>query len=289
MRHDSPDSRSSTRNLTLDDLVANTGFSVRQIRYYISQDLVPGAAGRGPSATYGSETLRRLQLIKALKQMAGDSVSRQLTLEEIRRVLAYMSVQGPDLGLAEAVQRSILDSMPLVAREPSLTDALYSPEAAVESKDSIKRNPDKGDRWAGGSALDYIDSLKEEAKSEEPPEEFEIRAMMSFQPLDAQEDPEPQPMNMEMVSESRADTLGTLRPLFEQWLDTLRELSTEPVSHTKDPNPRPASWRRITADDPYLFLELHVGQPASPAQRERLLALTLHLKRLLNWRDDYER
>ena len=140
--------------------------------------------------------------------------------------------------------------------------------------------------------MDYIAALKNGTVPEGPPEEPEISALMSFQPLDAQEDqedPEPELLSMRITGKSRADTLGPLRPLLEQWLDILRELSAESVDHTRDPDPRPASWRRITPDDPDLMVELHVGEPASPAQRERLLALTLHLKRLLDWRDDHER
>ena len=52
----------------MDDLVDRTGFSKRQIRYYITEKLVPGAGNqRGPNAVYGEVTLQRLEMIKILK------------------------------------------------------------------------------------------------------------------------------------------------------------------------------------------------------------------------------
>ena len=56
------------KQYTLDDLVGRTGFSKRQIRYYITEKLVPGAGNqRGPYAVYGEETLQRLEKITILK------------------------------------------------------------------------------------------------------------------------------------------------------------------------------------------------------------------------------
>ncbi len=38
----------------INTLSRETGISVRTIRYYLAQDLLPPPAGRGPAATYGS-------------------------------------------------------------------------------------------------------------------------------------------------------------------------------------------------------------------------------------------
>jgi DNA-binding transcriptional MerR regulator len=78
----------------LADLAAATGFSVRQIRYYIVQRLVPGAGDeRGPQTMYGEETLDRLKLIARYKSMPVPPADRTLTLEEIRRLLDAMTPQ----------------------------------------------------------------------------------------------------------------------------------------------------------------------------------------------------
>jgi DNA-binding transcriptional MerR regulator len=76
------------KEYTLDDLVNHTGFSKRQIRYYITEKLVPGAGNqRGPNAVYGEETLRRLEMIKVLKAQKMGPIGRTMTLAEIRHSL----------------------------------------------------------------------------------------------------------------------------------------------------------------------------------------------------------
>lgn len=59
------------------DLVEETGLTPRTIRYYIKEGLLPGAHGRGPTASYDSGHLLRLRLIELLK-------NRRLPLDEIR-------------------------------------------------------------------------------------------------------------------------------------------------------------------------------------------------------------
>ena len=76
------------KEYTLDDLVRRTGFSKRQIRYYITEKLVPGAGDqRGPYAMYGEETLQRLQMIAVLKERPTGPTGRTMTLAEIRHDL----------------------------------------------------------------------------------------------------------------------------------------------------------------------------------------------------------
>jgi DNA-binding transcriptional MerR regulator len=78
----------SDNQYTLDDLVGLTGFSKRQIRYYITEKLVPGAGDqRGPNAVYGEETLQRLEMIKILKARPMGPTGRTMTLAEIRHSL----------------------------------------------------------------------------------------------------------------------------------------------------------------------------------------------------------
>jgi DNA-binding transcriptional MerR regulator len=65
---------------TIADLETATGISPRNIRYYITQGLVPPARGRGVGATYTRSHLLRLLAINSLKE-------RHLPLAEIRQRL----------------------------------------------------------------------------------------------------------------------------------------------------------------------------------------------------------
>jgi DNA-binding transcriptional MerR regulator len=69
---------------TIADLERETGVSSRTIRYYIAEGLLQPAYGRGPSATYDSDHLLRLQLIQQLK----DS---RLPLIEIKERLSQLT------------------------------------------------------------------------------------------------------------------------------------------------------------------------------------------------------
>jgi DNA-binding transcriptional MerR regulator len=62
------DPRTQSRSrYTMQDLVDQTGFSLRTIRFYISEGLIRAANGRGPSATYDRDHLLRLMRIAEIK------------------------------------------------------------------------------------------------------------------------------------------------------------------------------------------------------------------------------
>ncbi|RKZ15284.1 hypothetical protein DRQ50_07680 [bacterium] len=96
---------------TLDYLVTATGFSKRQIRFYITRKLVPGAGeSRGPNAVYGEETLHRLRLIRSLKQQRIEPTGRAMTLDEIAHALDALSPDGIDALLSGRAELAILDT-----------------------------------------------------------------------------------------------------------------------------------------------------------------------------------
>ncbi len=96
---------------TLDDLVRATGFSKRQIRFYITKKLVPGAGdSRGPNAVYGEETLQRLRMIGMLKELTIEPTGRTMTLDEIGHALDTLSVEGIESLLAGRAELAILDT-----------------------------------------------------------------------------------------------------------------------------------------------------------------------------------
>jgi len=97
---------------TIAELSALTGLSVRTIRYYVAEGLIPSSGMEGPGTRYPQATLARLRLIAKLKDA-------HLPLAEIRkrlRALGDAEVQelagtgpGGGAGPAEAPADSALD------------------------------------------------------------------------------------------------------------------------------------------------------------------------------------
>jgi DNA-binding transcriptional MerR regulator len=101
------------------DLARLTGLSVRTIRYYLSQGLIPASGESGPGAHYGQGHLDRLRLIKRLQ-------AEYLPNAEIRRRLAPLSdadvASVVSEGAEVAVERpttSALDYVRRVLGEPA--------------------------------------------------------------------------------------------------------------------------------------------------------------------------
>lgn len=105
---------------TLDDLAQATGFPPRQIRYYITRKLVPGAGERGPEARYGQETLDRLRLIIRLKEVRVQPTGRALTLDEIRETLDSLGEDGATMVLEHGVEMTLIDTEARREPEPEL-------------------------------------------------------------------------------------------------------------------------------------------------------------------------
>lgn len=69
---------------TISDLARLTGLSVRTIRYYLAQGLIPASGESGPGAHYGQGHLDRLRLVRRLQQ-------QHLPLAEIRTRLSSLT------------------------------------------------------------------------------------------------------------------------------------------------------------------------------------------------------
>jgi DNA-binding transcriptional MerR regulator len=69
---------------SIGDLARLTGLSVRTIRYYLAQGLIPASGESGPGAHYGEGHLGRLRLVRRLQQ-------QHLPLAEIRSRLAALT------------------------------------------------------------------------------------------------------------------------------------------------------------------------------------------------------
>jgi DNA-binding transcriptional MerR regulator len=74
----------AAERLTLGELTAAADVSVRTVRYYIAEGLLPPSEGSGPGSSYARAHLDRLRLIQRLKEA-------YLPLKEIRRRLSGLS------------------------------------------------------------------------------------------------------------------------------------------------------------------------------------------------------
>ena len=228
---------------TLDDLVEATGFSKRQIRFYITKRLVPGAGDRGPNATYGEETMRRLRLIDILKERRVGPTGRRLTLDEIGHALEETS--DPDDGDRP---QNLMVCAPRT--RPYGSD---DPESALDYLNSLKGQLDAGDNVARFSIQDRRIPFDEFASP------------VSRMPL-------PQSEPIEFKGGEDQDDLTTLLGRLQT---TLAELGSDTrfTVTAKDG----AQWLRIASPD----VEFHIRQPDDHRARRRLSDLALELGRLL--------
>jgi DNA-binding transcriptional MerR regulator len=234
---------------TLTDLITATGFTRRQIRFYITQGLVPGANERGPNATYGDESLRRLQLISKLKTMEVGPAGRSLTLEEIGSVLDTLGEDGAENLVACGAQLTILDT-------------------------------DEGQATPLGSAADYMNSIRRsEIPLSLPKPEFLasdhcVREETGYALFDHVTSAKSQ-IGGGLRSKPDHVHLGPLTPLLRQLHRVLADLTSD--SQIQESG-RDESWRRIRTPD----IEIQVRVPDSERRRARLEEVARALSRLLD-------
>jgi DNA-binding transcriptional MerR regulator len=92
--------RDGEARYTIDELADLVGVSVRTIRFYIAEGLLPGADSRGRGPGYTEEHLLRLRLARRL-------VDQHLPLADARDRLAGLSVDDLRALLAEEDQRAL--------------------------------------------------------------------------------------------------------------------------------------------------------------------------------------
>lgn len=113
------DPDTNTYQLTLDQLCQQAGVTVRTVRYYISEGLLPPPHAQGPAARYGDLHLQRLLAIGHLKE-------QYLPLREIRRVLDGLD----EAGIAALATARIPDRDSVGEAAPVSSPAAPSPAAA---------------------------------------------------------------------------------------------------------------------------------------------------------------
>ncbi len=118
-----------TDELTLEDLAGQSGLTLRTLRYYMQEGLLPGPETRGKYARYSQQHLDRLELIRRMKDL-------HLPLQEIRQLIENMT--------AEEMSR-LRNYQDQVARKFGVQ------KPAMAAKDQPARS---------SSALDYIHSIQ---------------------------------------------------------------------------------------------------------------------------------
>ena len=119
-----------TDELTLEDLAVRSGLSLRTLRYYMQEGLLPGPDTRGKYARYAQQHLDRLELIRRMKDL-------HLPLQEIRQLIDNMTSE----------EMSQLRN--------------YQDEVAMKFGVQKPAMPAKDQPALSSSALDYIHSIRD--------------------------------------------------------------------------------------------------------------------------------
>ena len=116
-------------SLDLTDLADRAGVSIRTVRYYIQQGLLPKPDARGPGAHYKEEHLDRLLLIKRMQR-------EHLPLAEIRRVLESSAGEAPAPHSARDYVRAVLGKPMVQESSPAFSAA---PEDRTSTRSQWER------------------------------------------------------------------------------------------------------------------------------------------------------
>lgn len=143
--------------LSLDELCDLAGVTVRTVRYYISEGLLPPPRGHGTTAHYVREHLDRLTVIGLMKE-------RFLPLKEIRRTLDQMS----DREIAEAAA-PVKQSHGAAIKSIRTPHRDGSPELAVRESVVSYAMPPPTEFPQESSAADYIAEVLEHRPSRAHP------------------------------------------------------------------------------------------------------------------------
>jgi DNA-binding transcriptional MerR regulator len=143
-------------NVDINTLSRATGVSVRTIRYYLAEGLLPPPQGRGPAASYNREHLDRLRLIRhwqATHQTLSDIKERLIGLDAlgVARALAELDgeAQVAPRSAADYVRQVLADtgqgaSPPSVATPPPSAERRTRMSRALERStwERISLHPD---------------------------------------------------------------------------------------------------------------------------------------------------
>jgi DNA-binding transcriptional MerR regulator len=115
------------QDLTIEDLSKKSGLSLRTLRYYIQEGLLPGPDTAGKYASYSQQHLDHLTLIKRLKRL-------HLPLKEIRHLLSNMT--SADMKQIIEYQNSV--NLNLLTHQDVFGQAASKPQKKSSALDYIR-------------------------------------------------------------------------------------------------------------------------------------------------------
>lgn len=130
-------------DLTIEDLAKRSGVSLRTLRYYIQEGLLPGPDTQGKYARYSQAHLDQLELILRLKRLRLPlneirHLLENMTLDEIRQVRQFQNILNrnlPGLGADTPGELNVSDS------NSSALDYIRSLQIGQSSLRSITNSP----------------------------------------------------------------------------------------------------------------------------------------------------
>jgi len=116
--------RRGERRLTIEELAESVDVSVRTVRFYITEGLIPGPGSRGKGATYGEEHLAKLALVRRLAE-------RRVPLADIRKQVSRLSLaEVRDLLEEEDLREAQLNQAEQSSSPKEYVSALMRPNRA---------------------------------------------------------------------------------------------------------------------------------------------------------------
>lgn len=267
--------------LMIKELADAAGVSVRTIRYYIAEGLLPAPANSGRYARYSEDTLLLLRLIQQLKDAF-------LPLAEIRSRVSGLDADEIRAALDElqsAGAPTVLHSLS-APRFPNSIDAgmdlsLKMPPAAP-SEDASQADETEANDFADFSYNDIQPSMApprrkttaNEQDQDSPPDAEMPKWMKDFI-AQANHQPEAEDTR-EYIRRIREEAQRYVPKKFAPQDLPLQRL---PSNLNRRPNSsRPENWRRIRVSDE---VELHLREPVPPAVEQKLEALLAQIAQLL--------
>src|SRR5262245_16924585 len=117
------------KNYTISELADLADVTIRTIRYYVAEELLPPPEGGGRVATYSDHHLARLKLIKILKD-------EFLPLHEIRALLSGLD----DQAVADLLAEKQASSSPTPNSAKAYLQTLLIPPTSREQEHSLLRH-----------------------------------------------------------------------------------------------------------------------------------------------------
>lgn len=111
--------------LTVDEVAARTGVTVRTIRYYQSEGLLPTPTRQGREVRYGDDHLERLELITRLQE-------RGLRLNAIAELVRQGDSAADWLGLTESLTQPWTEDRPQLLAEAELAARIGDVSVSVD-------------------------------------------------------------------------------------------------------------------------------------------------------------